>query len=376
MRKILILISLFLLILITFSSTYDVRSVEDLSYVLALGIDISDSQEEPLLLSIQIAKPDFSEGGGTKITSEVQTVKCNSFNLGMALLNLENVSELNLSHCSAIVISEEVARNDIEMLMSTISNNIEIRPTCNVLISQTSASELLTQASKIEDISAKFYNSFINSARNTSYVTPCKLSSFYAAASGDVKEPVAVYSFIENDMLESLGLAAFKNNKMVGRLSGVDTLCYNLLTNNFDRAAIEIYSQGTPDYPLTVNISRSKKPKISVSLENNTPKIKCEINVEAKLLTANKNIDITQVKTQEQITSEINKFLQEHILDLLYKTSLEYQSDIIGFKGYFNRNFLTQDELDKYNWDKLYPKAEFYVEANTFLDHGSLFSKD
>ena len=231
MRKILILISLFLLIFITFSSTYDVRSVEDLSYVLALGIDISDSQEEPLLLSIQIAKPDFSEGGGTKITSEVQTVKCNSFNLGMALLNLENVSELNLSHCSAIVISEEVARNDIEMLMSTISNNIEIRPTCNVLISQTSASELLTQASKIEDISAKFYNSFINSARNTSYVTPCKLSSFYAAASGDVKEPVAVYSFIENDMLESLGLAAFKNNKMVGRLSGVDTLCYNLLTN-------------------------------------------------------------------------------------------------------------------------------------------------
>ena len=58
MRKILILISLFLLILVTFSTTYDVRSVEDLSYVRALGIDISDSQEEPLSKDLSF-RPSF-----------------------------------------------------------------------------------------------------------------------------------------------------------------------------------------------------------------------------------------------------------------------------------------------------------------------------
>ena len=92
--------------------------------MLAIGIDRSDSEKEPLALSIQIAKPDFSEGGGTKISTEVQTVNCNSFNLGIAMLNMQNPSELNLSHCSAIIISEEVAKEGFDTFTTTISNNI------------------------------------------------------------------------------------------------------------------------------------------------------------------------------------------------------------------------------------------------------------
>ena len=377
MKKFIILFSLFLLIIVTFASTYDVRSVEDLSYVLAIGIDKSDQEEEPLSLTIQIAKPDFSEGGGTKIMAETQTINCNSFNLGIAMLNLQNASELNLSHCSAIIVSEEVAKEGFETFITTISNNIEIRPTCNVLICENSAKEMLSKASEVDDISAKFYNSFINSARNTSYVTPCQLNDFYAAASGDVKEPVAVYSYIANDTLESLGLAAFKGSKMVGRLSGIDTICYNMLTNHFDRATVEIYNTQMPKYPLTVSIAHSKEnAKISVKLKNNKPIITCNISVDAKLLTASKTLDLTDEQIQHTLEAEINNFLTQNTLNLLYKTSTEYKSDIIGFKGYFNKNYLTQDELNKYNWEELYPKAEFKVNAKTYLDYGSLFSKE
>ena len=268
MRKTLVAISLLLLIISTFSSAYDVRSVEELSYVIAIGIDKSDSELEPLCLTLQIAKPDLSDGGGTKISSEIKSVNCNSFNLGIAMLNLENTYELNLSHCSVIVISEELAKLGFESFISTISNNIEIRPTCNVLICHSSAKEFLEVASKIDDVSAKFYNSFINSAKTTSYVTPCNLSDFFANTTNDVKEPVAVYSYIKENTIESLGLAAFKNYKMVGRLSGIDTLCYNILTNNFDRATIEIYNPQYPQVPMTINISKSQNTKIKVYLKN------------------------------------------------------------------------------------------------------------
>lgn len=268
MRKILIIISLLVLIISTFSSSYDVRGVEELSYVLAIGIDKSDNKTEPLTLTLQIVKPDLSERGGTKISTEIKTINCNSFNLGIAILNLENTYELNLSHCSVIVISEELAKLGFENFISTISNNIEIRPTCNILICKNSAQNFLETASKIDDVSAKFYNSFINSAKTTSYVTPCNLSNFFANTTNDVKEPVAIYSYIKNNTLESLGLAVFKNYKMVGRLSGNDTLCYNILTNNFDRATIEIYNPECPEVPITINISKSKNPKIKVYLDN------------------------------------------------------------------------------------------------------------
>lgn len=292
------------------------------------------------------------------------------------MLNLENAYELNLSHCSAIVISEELAKDGIENFVGTVGNNTEIRPTCNVLICQESAKDFLEAASKIEDVSAKFYNSFINSAKTTSYVTPCRLSEFYAATTNDVKQPVAVYSFIKDDTLESLGLAAFKECKMVGRLSGLDTLCYNILTNNFDRATIEIYNSQNDGIPITVDISRSDNTKIQVKLEDGKPTATCQINIEAKLISAGKNFDLTSPQSQVEIESEINKFLEDNISNFLYRTSEEYKSDIIGFQGYFKRNFLTQDELDKYNWEKLYPETKFQIQTTTYLDLGSLFSKN
>lgn len=377
MKKTLLIISIILTVIITATQGYDVRGVEELSYVIAIGLDKSDSEEEPLKLTIQIAKPDASESGGTKIKSDVNTVNCNSFNLGMSMLNLSNVNELNLSHCTVIIISEELAKEGIESFIDTLSNNIEIRPTCNVLITQESAEEFLTVASEIEDISSKFYNSFVNSAKTISYTTPCQLSDFYAGLHHDVKAPITLYSFIYEDTnIESLGLTVFKDYKMVDRLSGLDTICYNILTNNFEETTIEVYNPQEPSIPLAVNLTHFEDTKISVKLENNVPKIKCDINIKAKILSGNKKYDYSTEESMEEIEAEINKFICYYTSEFLYKTSREYDSDIIGFKGYFNRNFLTQDELDKYNWDELYKNAEFEITSETYLKSGFLFSKN
>lgn len=376
MKKTLLIFALILTILITFFSAYDVRGVEDLSYVIALGIDKSDSKDEPYSLTIQTAKPDSSESGGTKIKTDIQTVDCNSFNLGLSMLNLENEKTLNLSHCTAIIISEDLAKDGIENIINTITNNIEIRPTCNILISKEKTSEFLEVASNIEDISSKFYNSFINSAKTTSYITTCEFSKFYSNLNYDIQEPVALYSYIKDDSIETLGLAVFKDYKMIGRLSGLETICYNLLTNNFEQATIEVYNYQNPGLPIAINIEKLNNTKIKVKLEDNIPKIECNVSVESKILTANKNYDFSTQESLKQLEAEINLFLEKSISDFLYKTSTEYNSDIIGFEGYFKKNFLTQDEIDKYNWQELYKNSEFTVKAQNQLISGFLFSKN
>lgn len=378
MKKKLLVITCILTLFIAFSNSYDARETEELSYAIAIGLDISDSEEEPLALTLQIAKPD-SEGnsGGTKIKTDVKTVNCNSFNLGMAMLNLENINEINLSHCTAIIISEELAKQGIQDFINTLANNVEIRPTCNVLISQSKASELLEQASSIEDISAKFYNSFINSARVTSYVSTCPLIEFYSSLHGDIKSPTAIYTFSKDKTIESIGLAVFKDYKMVGRLSGLDTFCFNLLTNQFQEATIEVYNPQEPNIPLSINLSKAKdKTKTHVTLENNIPKITCEISLNSSILSANKSYDFSTEESRKEVEAEINKFLENACLDFLNRTSKEYQSDIIGFQGQFNKNYLTQDELDKYSWEELYPKAEFEIKPTNYLISGFLFSKN
>lgn len=375
MKKTLLVISIILTIIVTFANSYDVRGVEELSYVIAIGLDKSDSAEEPIELTVQIAEPAPSESGGSKIKTNVKTVTCNSINIGLSMLNLLDDKELNLSHCTVIIISEELAKEGVEDFVNTLTNNIEIRPTCNILVSQNPVSEFLETTSKIEDISSKFYNSFINSTKTISYVTPCKLSDFYSALNHDIKDPIALYSFVQESTIESLGLAVFKNGKMVGRLSGLDTICYNIVTNNFEEAIIEIYNPYYSPRPVTVNISHLKDTKISLDLENGIPIITCKVNVEATILSGSKNYDFSNHEALLQFESEINKFLENYISEFLYKISREYQTDIIGFEGYFNKNFLTQEELNQYNWNELYTKSEFTIDAKSYLISAFLFSK-
>lgn len=157
---------------------------------------------------------------------------------------------------------------------------------------------------------------------------------------------------------------------------GLDTICYNILTNNFEEATIEIYNPYHPDIPVTVNLAYLRDTKISVKLENDVPKIKCTLNIKASILSGTDKHNFSTKKSLEIFEAEINKFLEKSVSDFLYKTSTEFNSDIVGFEGYFNRNYLTQKQLDKHNWQELYPKATFEIEPHTYLISGFLFAKD
>ena len=84
----------------------------------------------------------------------------------------------------------------------------------------------------------------------------------------------------------------------------------------------------------------------------------------------NKTLDYTRIKFRE-----INKFLEDSCTSFLCKTAQEYGVDVIGFEGYFNKNFLTQNQIDKYNWKELYKNATFEVTSTNHLLSGFLFSK-
>ena len=47
--------------------------------------------------------------------------------------------------------------------------------------------------------------------------------------------------------VDTIGLAVFKNNKMVGTLSGIDTMCHLLVTNKFESCVIDIPSPINPN---------------------------------------------------------------------------------------------------------------------------------
>lgn len=99
-------------ILITLTGCYDASSIEDSYYVVALGIDSSNNNLYNI--SIQIAKNKSSSASSASSSQSssytIYTVEAETIESGISILNNYLNKKLNLSHCSAIVFSEELAR--------------------------------------------------------------------------------------------------------------------------------------------------------------------------------------------------------------------------------------------------------------------------
>lgn len=120
-------------------------------------------------------------GSSQSQDSTISTVECGSIDSGISLINSYISKKVNLSHCKAIIISEELAYDGISEYVYTLVNNIEIRPDCNIIISRCKAEDYLNNSKPtLESVSARYYEFILNSSEYTGYTENISLSDFYS----------------------------------------------------------------------------------------------------------------------------------------------------------------------------------------------------
>lgn len=470
--KTLLIIVLLLITLTQLSGCYDARGIEDLAYVTALGIDIADN--DMLSLTFQISIPESSSssssGSSQSSKSENTTIQCSSINSGISLANSYISKQINLSHCKVIVFSEKIATRGLGEYIDTLSNNIEIRPNCNVIISRGTAKDFIENAKpSIETLTARYYEVALKSSEYTGYTTSTEFATFVNDVKNSFIEASAILgginkgknvaktdSSIESDSdyiagdtpiksgskneesgsgsdessnsgssssgkggsssenlfsggseeadgsseanssdssiapeesannMETFGTAVFHSDKFVGELTGFETLCFLLITDKFESCTVSVPNPLTENFDksslskssnIDLIINESKSPKITVDLANGKPNISVELFLEGHGLTLNDSIDYTCIQDVEELEKSGKLYLEKNINDFLYKTSKEFNSDIVGFGKYALSKYLTWDEWQKANWTENYRDADFKVSVNLSVISGAEFDK-
>ena len=396
-KKILIFMLVVVLILTTFFGINSVNSMDNLAYVVAIGFDIKDTGK--LELSFQIALPSGGESGSSSSSSSqssssiVTGVECNSFESGINLVNSYLSKELNLSHCKAVVFSEEIASQGISEYLYTLINHVEIRPTCNVIVSKCNAKYFLNNSSPLlEQLSSKYYEIASTSERVTGYTYNITLLDFFSdfadsftesfailgsvndgnannadASSSDVKTDdsyVASETPIDSQKnIENLGLAVFKGDKLVGELNGIECISHLILTNELDNAVISVPSPFESTNYIDLYITNSKC-KTKVYLTNGSPFIKPDINLSCRIISMSDDYKELTEENIELIEEYAKYYVEKFIYDYLYKTAKIFKSDITAFGKYAVSNFATIDEWNEYNWLDNYQNSFFKVNIN------------
>ena len=173
---------------------------------------------------------------------------------------------------------------------------------------------------------------------------------------------------------EAIGSAVFKKDKMIGTLSNIESEIYNIITGDYQSGYSVIYSEKTPDIPITLRIEQNKRPKIKLDLSNENPQINIDVSLEGnfKSLSDSFPLESELISFEE----EANIYVKNAVEKFLNKTTQEFDSDIVGFGDYAKKSFLTYDDFINYDWGSKYKNAQFDVKVDFQIRRTGLIVKE
>ena len=406
-------ITLLLLLIILFNLTgcYDATGIEELAYVVAIGLDITE--DNALELTLQFATSgnsassnssgnssgSSSSGSSQSSGSNLTTVKCSSINSGLAIINGHISKKVDLSHCLELIFSEKLAYMGLSEYLDTFVNNMELRTDCSIVITKCKAKDFLNNVNpSLEPLTARYYEASLNSSEYTGYTIDISLSEFYSQMKDTYSQAYAILGGLssrtsenalkvnanyvagedpieDGDITDSLGIAVFNGDKLVGELTGLDSICHAIVNNNLQQCTLSVPSPYESGKYLDLLLTSEKNTKSSVNMINSSALINVEIYLTGYGLSLNENITYSSEESIELLESYAKKYITDQIENYLYKTAKEYNSDICGFGRYAVKNYLTLADWYNANWLENYKDSFFNVTVNLTIKSGNIFTK-
>lgn len=377
--------------------------MDNLAYVLVIGID--KGTDNNLEVSFQFSTTSKStESGSTEKTPTVMdTVTAPSLSTAINLMDGYMGKELNLSHCKVIIFSEELAQEGISEEIYTLINDTQIRPSSNIVISKCTAKFYMEQTSpELENLISKYYEIFTNSSKYTGLKPNATIGDFFNAIICKTCEPVAILGGISTEKpenqgnnhiqenynvksnqtpiegengSENIGVATFKDDKLVGELCALETTTYLALRNRLDRFLVSIPDPDDVNSYVDIYLYPDGNTNVQVDTSTNSPYIQVKSKFTGRIYSMSNNSQYLDPEILKELSETCNKYLESVFSDYLYKTSKEFKSDINGFGRYALGNFFTTQDFDEYNWCNNYQNAFFEVKVDTSIKSSMLLTE-
>lgn len=401
LKKIFITI-IILVLLIAFNSSYSALNIDNLAFVVAMGIDVSDTKQ--IKVTFQFVKPPSTTEGSNQESQIIEdSVDANSISNALNLMDTYFAKRLDLSHCRIIVFSEEIAKRGISSYIYTLMNDVQIRPSANIIVSNCTANYYIKSCNpSLENSITRYYDIFPESGKYTGYLYNSTIGDFFNNLICTYCEPYAILggtNFSDNNSsqtsnindsntksgispisgtkgTENIGMAVFKNDKLAGELNAIETVCFNILKKDVDSFLISVPSPNQENQKIDIYLTPLDKSKIDVNIVNGSPYIKINYSFKAKIYSVNENSSYINEASLLEISNSCNKYLESILTEYLYKTSQEFKSDVTGLGKYVVSNFSTNQDFENYNWSNNYTNSTFDVNINTNIDSGFLLTKN
>ncbi len=338
------------LILFLFTGCYDYTELNDTAIISGIGADYKDKKYEITFEIITLQK----DNSGSKSETKTMLVTGSGNNPARAFNN--TISKVDkkvvFDHLQVVLLSENLAQEKgIKHLSNYLFRDIHVSNNFYYILAKDSkVKEIFKTKIKNEPVVS---NALIGLFKNQNDVEIFDLKNefdYLYAQMKDGKKDILIPSVkLKNNNISLATNGFFIKDKLKGFLSKQDSQTYNLLNSKVENALYSKQNEAISIY----------KNKNKINLKNNTVKIK--VSAEGIIKCLNKNYVLRDGKINKKLSLEFAKMIKKDIQKLV-ETSLEENSDFLGFRNLYYRTYPQNYQKDI--WKSLKYDVEVNLEVN------------
>ena len=384
-----------------FTGCYDNREIEDLAYVIAIGIDEADGNS--FNLTFQTAVPQAITGGGGEGT-DITSYKTENFLTGLKKSSQYLSRTINLSHTKIIVVSEAIAKKGITAFVNGLQQGMQIRQDINIVVAADGAKKYLESIQpKLSSNPSRYYELLFKSYQSDFLVPYAQLEDYIYRSKNQGAQPIAIYTATDTSIIESKkpegrgdgekkdsggsdkksgggsdnsgggeepkrmslsGLAVFQQDKMVGKLNAREASVFALMTGS-NNINMDIEDPLDKRFKVLGNLKQDKASSTKVTFRNGKPVIGINLNLDINVQSVQSDYDYDIPRNADILNKAYKEMLEKEVRALLIKLTYQYKSDVFGYGELAKKNFVTNKEWQKYNWLKIFPETKYDIKLNT-----------
>lgn len=388
---------------------YDNREIEDLAYVIAIGIDEADGQN--FNLTFQTAVPQAITGGGGEGTA-ITSYKTDNFLSGLKKSSQYLSRTINLSHTKIIVVSEAIAKKGVNAFVNGLQQGMQIRPDINIIVAAEGAKKYIESVQpKLSSNPSRYYELLFKSYESDFLVPNARLEDYLYRAKNKGAQPIAIYTSVDKTIIESKkpedgggeqgkkesggvkekksggggdkksggeeekkmsleGLAVFKLDKMVGRLDPREASIFALMTGS-NNITLDVTDPLDNRFKVLSNVKKEKSSTTNVTFKNGKPVVDINLILDINVQSVQSNNNYDEVKNADKLNKAYRDMIESQVQALLKKVTYEYQSDVFGYGEMAKKNFLTIEKWEKAKWPEIFPQTQYNLRLDTeIIRHG------
>lgn len=283
------------------------------------------------------------------------------------------ISKLYWGNAQVLVLGQELAeQGKVNDAVDWFLSDAECRETIAVAISQEKTAKDVLTIYGLDNavVSYEIKKIIDDDQTDTSSLKSVPLYQLYSKLrSPGVSVTLPAFRVVENDgkpSVEGNGVAVFKDEKLVGFLSALDTKYFLFATDGVSGGILTFSSDGQKDNDVSLEIS-DNRTNTSYSYSGGKIKITIETDTDVYLEQLKTHTDMTNEKYIAKLEGQAQDMVKEEITRVIKKIQTEYDSDIFAFGNIiYKKDPKLWGQLEP-QWDKMFQSLQVEVKSKVHI---------